>query len=179
MSVVPFPVQTTWSTVPPHYTSAAMPPIPFHHFPGPGLPGPSQQSATNSTPTEIPTRLSPTQMQLTTACVNGLQIHGQMPSCESQQIQGAAVEQGVTKLCFSEPLTELVTNSGPAPTVKISSPLCTNSQENSEPLLPGIETLLNAIQVVEGGEINPANNQGDATFSKFTALQSPQSEETR
>ena len=171
MSMLPFPaVQTTWSAIP-HYNSATLPSIPFHHLPGVGLPGPFQQSATNTAPTEIPTRLNPTQMQVTTSA-NGLQIHEQMPSCGSQQIQSGAVEQSAaTEPCLSEPLTQLLPIPGPAPT------LCTNSQENTEPVLPGIETLLNAIQVVEGGD--PANNQGDATFSKFTALQCPQSEETR
>ena len=171
MSMLPLPaVQTTWSTMP-HYNSAALPSIPFHHLPGAGFPGPFQQSATISAPTEIPTRLSPTQMQVMTAA-NGSQIHEQMASCGSQQIQSGVVEQSTTtEPCLSEPLTRLVSNPGPAPT------LCTNSQENTEPVLPGIETLLNAIQVVEGGDL--ANIQGDATFSKFTALQSPQSEETR
>lgn len=171
MSMLPLPaVQATWSTIP-HYSSAALPLMPFHHFPGAGLPGPFQQSATNTAPTEISTRLSPTQMQVTTAA-NGLQIHEQIPSCGSQQIQSGAVEQSAaTEPCLSEPLTQPLPIPGPAPT------LCTNSQESTEPVLPGIETLLNAIQVVEGG--HPANNQGEATFSKFTALQSPQSEETR
>ena len=110
-------------------------------------------------------------MQVMTAA-NGSQIYEQMASCGSQKIQSEAVEQSTTtEPCLSEPLTRLVPNPGPAPT------LCSNSQENTEPVLPGIETLLNAIQVVEGGDL--ANIQGDATFSKFTALQSPQSEETR
>ena len=176
MSMLPLPVQSTWSTIP-HYTSAPMHSTPFLHLSGPGM---LSQSATNSVPIATPRMPSPTQMHRinTMSASNGPQILGQMPSGGSQQLHdGRAVEQGATKLFLSEPITQIV-NQGSTPPVKISSPLHTNTRENSESVLPGIETLLNAIQVVEG-EAGPANNQDSSTFTKFTALNSTDLDETR
>ena len=109
---------------------------------------------------------------------DGSQIHGQIPNCTSHQLQEGAVEQNAN-LFVGEPVTEVITQGTSAP-VKISPSLCTNVQENSESVLPGIETLLNAIQVVEGqgGEAS-ANSQATSTFTKFMALNSPDSDDTR
>lgn len=52
-----------------------------------------------------------------------------------------------------------------------------SAQENPDAVLPGIETLLTAIQVVEGD--TPAPNDQPATFTKFTSLNSPTSAEAR
>ena len=52
-----------------------------------------------------------------------------------------------------------------------------SAQENPDAVLPGIETLLTAIQVVEGEA--PAANDQPATFTKFMPLKSRDSAEAR
>ena len=176
--MLPLTAQNTWSTMP-HYTPAPMPSTSFHHLAGPGMISPC--SAGTTIPTAIPRRPSPTQIQGINmmGAANGPQIHRQISTCSLQQLQdGGAVEQGETKLFLSEPVTETV-NQGSAAAVKASPTSYVNARENSESVLPGIATLLNAIQVVEGEAGPAANNQAGATFTKFTALNSPDSEEKR
>ena len=86
-----------------------------------------------------------------------------------------AGEQSETKECANDhgSMTQV---GDQLPAAGMGQSLCETSHENTESLLPGIETLLNAIQVVEG-ENNPRNNPADATFTGITALHIP--EETR
>lgn len=162
--MLPFPVQTPWSTAP-HYTTAPMPQF-------------QQPDGTGFTPTEVPKKpLSPTQipgMNMMIA-LNSSQINGHAPEIGLPQLQEGLVQQedGV-KLFVSDPVTQVVSQG--AAVVKTSPPMGLNAQENPEAVLPGIETLLTAIQVVEGAP--SANNQA-ATFTKFTALNSPDSAKTR
>ena len=86
------------------------------------------------------------------------------------------VEQaGGMKLLVSEPVTQVVDQGAASHETFPSSGL--SAQENPDAVLPGIETLLTAIQVVEGE--SPAANNQTATFTKFTALDSPASAEAR
>ena len=169
MSRLPLPVQTTWSTIP-QYTSSPMPSTSSHPLAG----IPQSQCAANYFPA-VAIRTSPTQMlgghPLGTAY--GLQMPGHLPSCRSQQLQDGVVHPGAT----NEPAIQAVSQMS-APVLKISPSLYKNTQENTESVLPGIETLLNAIQMVEG-EAGAANQVKDATFTKFTALNSSESEEKR
>ena len=109
--------------------------------------------------------------------LNSSEISGHMSDLGLPQVQEGLVEQasGVTELLVSDAVTQAV-NQGSAG-LKTSPPIALNAQENPEAVLPGIETLLTAIQVVEG-EAPVANNQA-ATFTKFTALNSPDSAEAR
>ena len=129
----------------------------------------SPQCATNPVHSKIPPTLSHAEIQGVSSggCSH---FNDQISSCSSQQLQVGAV---------GEPVTEIL-NQGSLVSVKVSPPLCVNVQENSESVLPGIETLLNAIQVVEGQEDDSSSkNQAAGTFTKFTALNSPHSGETR
>ena len=167
--LLPLPVQTTWSTIP-QPTSAHIPSVPFPQLPEPGLISP--QCATNPVHTNIPPTLSPAKIQGVNAvsAEGGSHLNEQISSYASQQIQVGTVGEHVTDIL----------NQGSSVSGKVSPPLCVNVQENSESVLPGIETLLNAIQVVEGQEDDSsAKNQAACTFTKFTALNSPHSDETR
>ena len=167
--LLPLPVQTTWSTIP-QPTSAHIPSVPFPQLPEPGLISP--QCATNPVHTKIPPTLSPAKIQGVNAvsAEGGSHLNEQISSYASQQIQVGTVGENVTDIL----------NQGSSVSAKVSPPLCENVQENSESVLPGIETLLNAIQVVEGQEDDSsAKNQAVCTFTKFTALNSPHSDETR
>ena len=167
--LLPLPVQTTWSTIP-HSTSAHIPSVPFPQLPEPGLISP--QCATNPVHTKIPPTLSPAKIQGVNAvsAEGGSHLNDQISSYASQQIQVGTVGEQVTEIL----------NQGSSVSAKVSPPLCENVQENSESVLPGIETLLNAIQVVEGQEDDSsAKNQAACTFTKFTALNSPHSDEIR
>ena len=167
--LLPLPVQTTWSTIP-QPTSAHIPSVPFPQLPEPGLI--SSQCATNPVHTNVPPTLSPAKIQGMNAVSAGGGSHliDQISSYSSQQLQVGAVGEHVTESL----------NQGSSVSAKVSPPLCVNVQENSESVLPGIETLLNAIQVVEGQEDDSsAKNQAACTFTKFTALNSPHSHETR
>ncbi|KAJ7377826.1 hypothetical protein OS493_026394 [Desmophyllum pertusum] len=162
--MLPFPVQTAWSTTP-HYTSAPMPPF-------------QQTEATGLTPTVTPIRTSPTEMQGLNMmkALNSSQINAQMSDFGLRQLQDGLMEQaGTMKLFVSDPVTQVV-NQGSA-SFKMSPPLGVSAQENPESVLPGIETLLNAIQVVEGEA--PAGNNQAAMFTKFTALNSADSADAR
>ena len=79
------------------------------------------------------------------------------------------------KLLVNEPVTEVVNQGGA--THETSPSLRMSAQENPDAVLPGIETLLTAIQVVEGD--TPAPKDEPATFTKFTSLNSPASAEAR
>ena len=167
--LLPLPVQTTWSTIP-QPTSAHIPSVPFPQLPEPGLI--SSQCTTNPVHTNIPPPLSPAKIQSVNAVSagGGSHLNDQISSYASQQIQVRTVGEQVTEIL----------NQGSSVSAKVSPPLCENVQENSESVLPGIETLLNAIQVVEGQEDDSsAKNQAACTFTKFTALNSPYSDETR
>lgn len=147
VSLLPIPVHTPWSTAP-HYTTAPMPPF--------------QPEGTCLTPveTETPRKRSPTQMLGLNMmkALSSSQVDVQVSDIGLPQL----VEQtGEMKLLVSEPVTQVV-NQGAA-------------THETDAVLPGIETLLTAIQVVEG-EAPAANNQ-PATFTKFTALNSPASAE--
>ena len=157
--LLPLPVQTTWSTIP-QPTSAHIPSVPFPQLPEPGLISP--QCATNPVHTNI--------LVNAVSAEGGSHLNEQISSYASQQIQVGIVGEHVTDIL----------NQGSSVSAKVSPPLCENVQENSESVLPGIETLLNAIQVVEGQEDDSsAKNQAACTFTKFTALNSPHSDETR
>ena len=169
LPLLPLPVQTTWSTIP-QPTSPHIPSVPFPQLPEPGLMSP--QCATNPVPTQIPPTLSADKLQSVNAVSagGGSHLNDQISSYSSQQLQVGAVGEHVR-----ESLSQ-----GSSVSAKVSPPLCVNVQENSESVLPGIETLLNAIQVVEGQEDDSsAKNQAACTFNKFTALNSPHSDETR
>jgi len=167
--LLPLSVQTTWSTIP-QPTSAHIPSVPFSILPEPGLMSP--QCATNPVHTQIPPTLSTAKIQGVNPLSpgGGSHLNDQISSYASQQIQVGTVGEHVTDIL----------NQRLSVSAKVSPPLCVNVQENSESVLPGIETLLNAIQVVEGQEDNSsAKNQAACTFTKFSALNSPHSDETR
>ena len=169
LPLLPLPVQTTWSTIP-QPTSPHIPSVPFPQLPEPGLMSP--QCATNPVHTQIPPTLSADKLQSVNAVSagGGSHLNDQISRYSSQQLQVGAVGEHVR-----ESLSQ-----GSSVSAKVSPPLCVNVQENSESVLPGIETLLNAIQVVEGQEDDSsAKNQAACTFTKFTALNSPHSDETR
>ena len=169
LPLLPLPVQTTWSTIP-QPTSPHIPSVPFPQLPEPGLMSP--QCATNPVHTQIPPTLSADKLQSVNAVSagGGSHLNDQISSYSSQQLQVGAVGEHVRESL----------NQGSSVSAKVSPPLCVNVQENSESVLPGIETLLNAIQVVEGQEDDSsAKNQAAYTFTKFTALNSPHSDETR
>ena len=169
LPLLPLPVQTTWSTIP-QPTSPHIPSVPFPQLPEPGLMSP--QCATNPVHTQIPPTLSADKLQSVNAVSagGGSHLNDQISSYSSQQLQVGAVGEHVR-----ESLSQ-----GSSVSAKVSPPLCVNVQENSESVLPGIETLLNAIQVVEGQEDDSsAKNQAACTFTKFTALNSPHADETR
>ena len=162
--LLPLPVQTTWSTIP-QPTSAHIPSVPFPQLPEPGLI--SSQCTTNPVHTKFPAKI---QGVNPLSAGGGPHLNDQISSYASQQIQVGTVGEQVTEIL----------NQGSSVSAKVSPPLCENVQENSESVLPGIETLLNAIQVVEGQEDESStNNQAAGTFTKFTALNSPHSDETR
>lgn len=165
VSMLPFPVHTPWSTAP-YYTTAPMPPL-------------QPPGGTGLTPTETPRRPSPTAqiqgMNVMTA-LNNSHINGHVSGVGVPQSQEGLVDQeGGVKLLASDPAIQVV-NQGPA-AYKTSPPSGLNAQENPEAVLPGIETLLTAIQVVEGE--TPAAKDQATTFTKFTALNSPDSAKVR
>ncbi|XP_078342089.1 uncharacterized protein LOC144627927 isoform X2 [Oculina patagonica] len=163
VQMLPFPVQTPWSTAP-HYTTAPMPPL-------------QQPNSTGLPPTEAPKHPSPTQMQGMNMmnALNSSQINGHAHEVGLPQLQGGLVQQvdGV-KLLVSDPVTQVGSQGSAA--LKTFPPMGLNAQENPEAVLPGIETLLTAIQVVEGA---PSTNNEAVTFTKFTALNTPDSAEAR
>lgn len=167
-----YPVQTTWSSIP-QCSLPATPSTSFHHQ----LAGPSTIShpcVINYAPNEIQ-NMSIQAGYAVKPSAGGSQIYEQcmVPISKPQLID--AGEQSETKECASH--HESVTRVGnQLPTAAMGQSLCETSHENTESLLPGIETLLNAIQVVEG-ENNPRINPADATFTGITALHIP--DETR
>lgn len=164
-----YPVQTTWSSIP-HCSLSATPSTSFHHQ----LAGPSTIShpcVINYASNEIQ-NMSIQAGYAMKPTPGGSQIYEQrvVPVCESQLID--AGDQSETKECLSD--HESVSQVGnQLPAAEMGQSLCETSHENTESLLPGIETLLNAIQVVEG-ENNPTNSPADATFTGFTALHIPE-----
>ena len=163
--MLPFPVHTPWSTAP-YYTTAPMPPL-------------QPPGSTGLTPTDTPRRPSPTAqiqgMNVVTA-LNNSHINGHVSDIDVPQPQEGLVDQaGGVKLLVSDPVTQVVNQESAA--YKKLPPSGLNAQENPEAVLPGIETLLTAIQVVEGE--TPAAKDQAATFTNFTALNSPDSKEAR
>jgi len=123
------------------------------------------------TPTEAPRKHSPTQMleANTMKALDSSQVDVQVSDIGLPQL----VEQaGGMKLLVSEPVTRVVNQGAAAHETSPSSGM--SAQENPEAVLPGIETLLTAIQVVEGD--TPAANDQPASFNKFAALNSPASQ---
>ena len=163
--MLPFPVHTPWSTAP-YYTTAPMPPL-------------QPPGGTGLTPTETPRRPSPTaqiQGMNMMKALNTSHINEHVSDIGAPQPHEGLVDQvGGVKLLVSDPVTQAVNQVSAAH--KTSPPSGLNAQENPEAVLPGIETLLTAIQVVEG-ETPDAKNQ-TATFTKFTALNSPDSAKAR
>ncbi|XP_044175201.1 uncharacterized protein LOC122958386 [Acropora millepora] len=172
VSLMSYPVQTTWSSVP-HCSFSATPSTSFHHQ----LAGPSTIShpcVINYGPNEIQ-NMSIQAGYAVKPSAGGSQIYEQhlVPISKPQLMD--AGEQSETKECASD--HESMTQVGDQlPAAGMGQSLSETSHENTESLLPGIETLLNAIQVVEG-ENNSRNNPADATFTGITALHIP--EETR
>ncbi|XP_068693045.1 uncharacterized protein [Montipora foliosa] len=181
LSLMPYPVQTTWSTMP-QCASAASPSVAFHHQLAGAATIPHQcvinYIANESQNISMPT----TNMQagyVMKPAAQGSQTNEQhaAPICGSQLIEAGTTggDDHETMACCSEPVSEA---SSQASTSRMEPSLCTNAQENTESLLPGIETLLSAIQVVEG-ETYPANNQSNAAFTGYSALNSPESKGIR
>lgn len=167
-----YPVQPTWSSIP-HCSLSTTPSTSFHHQ----LSGPSTIShpcVINYGPNEIQ-NMSIQAGYAVKPSAGGSQIYEQhlVPVSKPQLMETG--QQSETKECTSD--HESMTQVGDQmPAAGMGQSLCETSHENTESLLPGIETLLNAIQVVEG-ENNPRNNPADATFTGITALHIP--EETR
>ena len=162
MSLLTIPVNTPWDTAP-HYNAAPMPTF-----------QPQGTGSTGLTPTEAPRKQSPTQMLGLNMmkALSGSQVDVQVSDIGLPQL----VEQaGGMKLLVNEPVTQDV-NQGVA-THETSPSSRFNAQENPDAVLPGIETLLTAIQVVEGEA--PTTNDQPATFTKFMPLNSPDSAEAR
>lgn len=165
MSLLTIPVNPLWNTAP-HYTTAPMPTFYQEGTSGNGL-----------TPTEAPRKQSPTQML-------GLNMMKPL-SCSQVNVQVSDIgllqpvqpvqQAGGVKLLVGEPVTQVV-NQGSA-THETSPSSGMSVQENPDAVLPGIETLLTAIQVVEGEA--PAASDQPATFTKFMPLNSPDSVEAR
>lgn len=159
VSLLTTPVNPPWNTAP-HFTSA-----PMSTF---------QPEATGLTPTEAPRKQSPTQMLGLNMmrALNSSQADVQVSDIGLPQLVEPAVGM---KLPASEPVTQVVNQGGA--THETSPSLRMSAQENPDAVLPGIETLLTAIQVVEGDA--PTPNDQPATFTKFTSLNSPTSAEAR
>ena len=162
VSLLTTPFNTPWNTAP-HYTTA---PVPSFQLEGTG--------STGLTPTEAQSKHSPTQM---------LELNMMKP-LSSSQVDAHVSDIGLPhqveqadgmKLLVSEPVAQVVNQGGVTHETSPSSGM--SAQENPDAVLPGIETLLTAIQVVEGDA--PASNNQQATFNKFTALDSPASAEAR
>ena len=159
VSLLTTPVNPPWNTAP-HYTTA-----PMSIF---------QPEVTGLIPTEAPRKQSPTQMLglNMVKAFKSSQVDVQVSDVGLPQLVEPA---GGMKLHVSEPVTQ-VANQGEA-THETSPSSRMSAQENPDAVLPGIETLLTAIQVVEGDA--PAANDQPATFTKFTSLNSPASAEAR
>lgn len=160
VSLLMTPVNTPWNTAP-HYTTA-----PMSTF------QPGGTSSTGLTPTGAPRKHSPTQMielNMMKALSSSQIDHVQVSDTGLPQLVEPA---GGMKLLVSEPVTQVV-NQGAA-THETSPSSGMSAQENPDAVLPGIETLLTAIQVVERDA--PAANDQPATFNKFTPLNSPASQ---
>ena len=162
VSLLTTPVNPPWNTAP-HYTTA-----PMSIF---------QPEVTGLIPTEAPRKQSPTQMLGLNMmkALSSSQVDVQVSNIGLPQLVEPA---GGMKLLVSEPATPVtqVANQGEA-TRETSPSSRMSAQENPDAVLPGIETLLTAIQVVEGDA--PAANDQPATFTKFTSLNSPASAEAR
>lgn len=159
VSLLTTPVNPPWNTAP-HYTTAPMPIF--------------QPEVTGLTPAEAPRKQSPPKMlgQNMMKALNSSQIDVQVSDIGLPPVVEPA---GGMKLLVSEPVTQVVNQEEATHETSPSSRM--SAQENPDAVLPGIETLLTAIQVVEGDA--PAANNEPATFTKFTSLNSPASAEAR
>ena len=164
--MLPIPFPTPWSNTP---QDTLTPLRPFQH----------PEGLTATIATKASRKLSPTQTQELNEmnAMNSSKINGQMSDCGLPQLQEGLVEQvqSAVNLFVNGPVTQVVNQESTA--LKLPPALALSTQENSESVLPGIETLLSAIQVVEG-ESPSANNEA-ATFTKITALNSPNSAKAR
>ena len=158
VSLLTTPVNTPWNMAP-HYTTAPMPTF--------------QPEAIGLTPTKAPRKQSPTQMLGLNVmkALNSSPVEVQMSDVGLPHLVEPAVGM---KLLASEPVTQVVNQGG---ATHETSPSSRSAQENPDAVLPGIETLLTAIQVVEGDTSAP--NDEPATFSKFTSLNSSASAEAK
>ena len=157
VSLLTTPVHTPWN-IAPHYNT-----------PMSAL-QPDGTGDTCLTPTEAPRKQSPTQMLEPNMmkALSSSRVDVQVSDIGLPQL----VEQaGGMKLLVSEPVTQVVNQGAAIHETSPSSGM--SAQENPETVLPGIETLLTAIQVVEGD--TPAANDQPASFNRFTALNSPAS----
>ena len=166
MSLLTIPVNPLWNTAP-HYTTAPMPTFYQEGTSGNGL-----------TPTDASRKQSPTQMlglnmmkSLTCSQLSVQQVSDIGLPQPVQPVQQA----GGVKLLVGEPVTQVVNQGSATHETSLSSGM--SVQENPDAVLPGIETLLTAIQVVEGEA--PAASHQPATFTKFMPLNSPDSVEAR
>ncbi|PFX33290.1 uncharacterized protein LOC111340261 [Stylophora pistillata] len=148
LSMLPMPVPIHWSTAPLQYTSAPVPP--FEHPEGTGLKTP----LINYVPRK------PILSEIQDLSNEGL----------VDQVQEAG-----NLLVSGQTVTQVVKEGSATPKVPLALGLST--QENSEAVLPGIETLLNAIQVVEGE--SPAGNSEAPCFTKIIALNAPDCPKSR
>ncbi|XP_027040486.1 uncharacterized protein LOC113668739, partial [Pocillopora damicornis] len=144
LSLLPMPVPVCWSTAPSQYTSALA--HPFEHPEGTGL--------TTGLVNYAPRKPILTQIQ----DLSEKRFVDQVQESRNLLVSGQTVTQ--------------VMNQGLA-TPKAPPSMGLGTQENSEAVLPGIETLLNAIQVVEGE--SPATDNEAPCFTKITALNAPDS----
>ena len=142
------PVPVCWSTAPLQYTSALA--HPFEHPEGTGL--------TTGLVNYAPRKPILTQIQ----DLSEKRFIDQVQESRNLLVSGQTVTQ--------------VMNQGLA-TPKAPPSMGLGTQENSEAVLPGIETLLNAIQVVEGE--SPATDNEAPCFTKITALNAPDSVKSR
>ncbi|RMX48662.1 hypothetical protein pdam_00018606 [Pocillopora damicornis] len=148
LSLLPMPVPVCWSTAPSQYTSALA--HPFEHPEGTGL--------TTGLVNYAPRKPILTQIQ----DLSEKRFVDQVQESRNLLVSGQTVTQ--------------VMNQGLA-TPKAPPSMGLGTQENSEAVLPGIETLLNAIQVVEGE--SPATDNEAPCFTKITALNAPDSVKSR
>lgn len=148
LSLLPMPVPVCWSTAPLQYTSALA--HPFEHPEGTGL--------TTGLVNYAPRKPILTQIQ----DLSEKRFVDQVQESRNLLVSGQTVTQ--------------VMNQGLA-TPKAPPSMGLGTQENSEAVLPGIETLLNAIQVVEGE--SPATDNEAPCFTKITALNAPDSVKSR
>lgn len=148
LSLLPITVPVCWSTAPLQYTSALA--HPFERPEGTGL--------TTGLVNYAPRKPILTQIQ----DLSEERFVDQVQESRNLLVSGQTVTQ--------------VMNQGLA-TPKAPPSMGLGTQENSEAVLPGIETLLNAIQVVEGE--SPATDNEAPCFTKITALNAPDSVKSR